>query len=987
MTPIQRMAVEIKQYIFFAYMNSKRIIWLLSFVGLALLTDARDYKYTSVANDPMQTRIYTLENGLRVYTSVNQEKPRVTVHIAVNTGHKNDPAETTGLAHYLEHLMFKGSMSFGTTDYSAEKPYLDKIMSLYEEYRKLTDTDARKAKYHEIDSVSQLAARYNIPNEYDKLMAAIGGEGSNAYTWFDITCYTEDIPSNEIEAWAKIQSDRFRHLVVRGFHTELEAVYEEKNISLAADDEKASDALFAKLFPTHSYGTQTTLGTQQHLKNPSIVNIMDYYHRYYVPNNIAICMAGDFEPEKVLPVIEQYFGDWKPGDDPSGRKFPVQPCFTVPQDTTVVGQEQETLSMGWRFNAGNSRQCDTLGIVAKLLCNHRAGLVDLDLNQKMKVQRASVGFLPLKDYSVLYADVVPQKGQTLEEARDLMLAEVEKLKNGDFDEEMLVSIINNKKRRFYQEMENNRSRVSMMVDAFINERTWEDVVGETDRWKAIGKNDIVGWAKEHLNHGYAIVYKRQGEDKSVEKIDKPAITPIPSNRDNKSQFFVDMTKTVTEPIQPVFLNYNEDLRSLTMKNGIPVVYKQNVENGLFNLMYRFDFGVNADKRYDIATDYLALLGTERYTADELKKAFYNLACDYQFSVSDENLYISLSGLSENMPKAMRLVEDMLLHAKVDKDVYTNLVGTILKRREAAKKEQRACFEALYKYALWGPEYIRNTTMSEEELKNTNPEELLTLMRNLGEYKHQVVYYGPLAEKDFMRLLSKEHRVSRHFIPAPQNTEYKYCETPTTDILLAPYEAANIYLRMYHNENDFWRPDEEPMIYMFNEYFGTGMNTIVFQELRESRGLAYNAYARYYSPSDKKYPEYWMEHIISQNDKMMDCIKVFKEITDNMPQSESAFNVAKQNLLKNLATQRTTKYRVLTSFLQAQKRGIDYDINKTIYEAVPSVSLQDVVAFEKKRMADKPMRYVVLGNEKQLDMEALKKVGPVKRVSLKEVFGY
>jgi len=250
----------------------KKIILLSILIMSAASTYAQRH-YEAVEGDAMGVRIYTLPNGLKVYLSVNREQPRVTAHIAVNTGHRNDPAATTGLAHYLEHLMFKGTTSFGTTNYEAEKPLLDEITRLYEEHYRLTDPEARRAKYHEIDSVSQLAAQYNIPNEYDKLMAAIGSEGSNAYTWFDITCYTEDIPANEIENWARIQSNRFQHMVIRGFHTELEAVYEEKNISLSNDDEKLLNAYMATLFPTHSYGTQTTLGTQDHLKNPSIVNI------------------------------------------------------------------------------------------------------------------------------------------------------------------------------------------------------------------------------------------------------------------------------------------------------------------------------------------------------------------------------------------------------------------------------------------------------------------------------------------------------------------------------------------------------------------------------------------------------------------------------------------------------------------------------------------------------------------------------------------
>ena len=270
---------------------------------LGMSAQAKDYKYETVEGDLMKSRIYTLDNGLKVYLSVNKEKPRIQTYIAVRTGSKNDPAETTGLAHYLEHLMFKGTKQFGTNNPEAEAPLLAEIEQRYEAYRKLTDLEARKQTYHEIDSVSQVAAKYFIPNEYDKLMAAIGAEGTNAYTSYDVTCYTEDIPSNEIENWAKIQSDRFQNMVIRGFHTELEAVYEEYNISLTADVRKVLSGFLKLLFPNHPYGLQTTIGTQEHLKNPSITNIKNYFKKWYVPNNVAICMAGDFDPDKTIALM------------------------------------------------------------------------------------------------------------------------------------------------------------------------------------------------------------------------------------------------------------------------------------------------------------------------------------------------------------------------------------------------------------------------------------------------------------------------------------------------------------------------------------------------------------------------------------------------------------------------------------------------------------------------------------------------------------
>ena len=264
----------------------------LVFLGMA----AQKPVATTVPGDPMATQCYTLSNGLKVFLSVNHQSPRISAHIAVRTGSRNDPAETTGLAHYLEHLMFKGTQQYGTSNYAAEKSLLDTIEARYEQYRLVKDPERRSVLYHEIDSISQLAAQYNIPNEYDKLMAGIGGQGTNAYTSTDVTCYTEDIPANEVDRWARIQADRFQNMVIRGFHTELEAVYEEYNIGIAQDQRKIFEALSAKMFPTHPYGTQTTIGTQEHLKNPSITNIKNYFHNYYCPNNVAICMAGDFDP-------------------------------------------------------------------------------------------------------------------------------------------------------------------------------------------------------------------------------------------------------------------------------------------------------------------------------------------------------------------------------------------------------------------------------------------------------------------------------------------------------------------------------------------------------------------------------------------------------------------------------------------------------------------------------------------------------------------
>ena len=960
---------------------------LMGLVLLGMSAQAKDYKYETVEGDMMKTRIYTLDNGLKVFLSANAEKPRIQTFIAVRTGSKNDPAETTGLAHYLEHLMFKGTKQFGTNNPEAEAPLLNEITERYEAYRKLTDPEARKQAYHEIDSVSQLAAQYFIPNEYDKLMATIGAEGTNAYTSNDVTCYTEDIPSNEIENWAKIQADRFQNMVIRGFHTELEAVYEEYNIGLSSDQRKLFYTISKMLWPNHPYGTQTTIGTQDHLKNPSIVNIKNYFNKWYVPNNVAICMAGDMDMDKTIAIIDKYFSSWKPAADVSQPVFAPLPPLTQPQDTTVIGQEAEQIWMAWRAKKANELQADTLQLMEDVLSNGRAGLFDLDLNQTMKVQRANGGAELLHDHGAFFLMGTPKQGQSLDEVKSLMLAEIDKLKKGDFPDNLLPSIINNMKRSHYQLLESNRGRADMFVDAFINEIDWKQEVGRIDRISKITKQELVDFANQFFTDGYVSVYKKQGIDTLQKKIDKPAITPIPANRDQMSQFVKDIQNSQVEPIQPKFVDFQKDLTIAQTKKKLPLYYVKNNENGLFNLIFYYDFGQSADNRYDMAASYLRYLGTDKLTAADLRQKFYELACDWNVGVGPENITISLSGLNENMPQALALLENLLQNAKVDKQAYDQMVSLTMKRREDAKKNQSGYFNYLYNYGTVGERNRYRDVMSEQQMKDANPQLFADLIKGLANLEHKVVYYGPMDVKEVSDIINKTHVSAKQLAAVPENKPYLEIPATENEVLIAPYDAKNIYMRMYHNEGRSWNPEEAAVQEVFNEYFGGGMNGIVFQEMREARGLAYNAYAYYYSPSWKDRKEFFMTHIITQNDKMADCISHFNEILNEMPVSENAFQIAKEAVTKQLASARTTKMGIFNAYLSAQKLGLSCSENELIYKNLQKVTLQDIVDFEKANIANKAYRYIILGDEKQLDMKVLEKIGPIKRLTTEEVFGY
>ena len=955
--------------------------------AIALLTiSCSPYKYETVKGDPLETKIYTLDNGLKVYMSVNKEEPRIKANIAVKVGGKNDPSETTGLAHYFEHLMFKGTEKFGTSDYAAEKPLLDEIEALFEVYRVTTDEAERTALYHKIDSISYLASNYFIPNEYDKLMSFIGSQGTNAYTSTDMTVYVEDIPSNQIENWAKIQADRFANTVIRGFHTELETVYEEKNMSLTKDFRKALETLDGELFPDHPYGTQTVLGTQEHLKNPSITNIKNYYKTYYVPNNMAICLSGDFDPDQMVKIIEKYFGGMQPNNDLPNLTLETKHQLEAPVEKTVYGLDAENIMMGWKYPGANSDEALVAEVAASVLYNGTAGLIDLNINQQQKVLEAYGMSYTRPDAGEFILMATPKQGQTLKEVRDIMLSEVVKLREGNFEESLLTGTINNLKLSQMRALESNDRRADLFVNSFINGTEWKDEVKSLEKMSQVTKEDVITWAEKYLrDDNYAIVYKRKGEDKNVIKVTAPKITPIKSNRDLQSAFLAEVTSTEVKPIEPVFVNYDEALSQFDIK-GLNVLYVQNKLNDLVDLRYEFNIGTQNDPALTLAARYLQYLGTPTRSAEEIAQEMYQLACSFQIYPGNIYTTIYMEGLAENMPKAMSIVEDLIYNAVPDEKILENLKADLMKERIDAKLNQGRCFSALQNYIFLGPEYVKDMTLTNEQILSLSSEELLGKIRDLMSCTHEVNYYGPATVNEVTTLLVENHKIAEN-LKTLEKSLPSVVPTPSSNVYLVQYDAKQIYYLQYSNKGEGLDVASDPYIRLYNEYFGGGMNAIVFQEMREARGLAYSASGRLIEPEHKDDSYKYFAFIATQNDKMQTAIQAFDEIINDMPESETAFNIAKEALMTSIRTQRITGRNILNSYRNTREMGLTEHRSKKIYEVLPTLTLEDVKATQDKWVEGRTYHYGILGDIKDLDTKYLNTLGPVTTLTLEEIFGY
>ncbi len=944
------------------------------------------YTWEEASNDPSRARFYTLQNGLTVILVENHLEPRIMALITTKAGSKNDPVDNTGLAHYLEHMLFKGTDKFGTLNYAKEKVELDHIDALYERYRNTTATDQRAAIYRQIDSISQIASTYAIANEYDKLMASIGSNMTNAFTSFENTTYMENIPSNNLEKFLAIQKERFRNPVLRLFHTELEAVYEEKNMSLDSGSDKVFDAMFASLFKNHPYGTQTTIGTIEHLKNPSLKAIRDYYNTYYVPNNMAIILTGDFNPDETIRMVDTYFSSWKPKDLPAFKFAPEKPRTTI-EEITVKTPDEESVAIGYLMPSILSKDAVLADLVSAILYNGKSGLIDKNLVKQQVVLEAYGFNYLLKDYGIIYFGGRPLEGQSLQQVRDLVLGEIENLKSGNFEESLIAATVNNLRVLRIREQENATNMAFVLHDHFISGKSRADYLASVDEMGRITKADVVAFARKWFGKDYTVVYKLSGEDPDVQKVIKPQISPVEVNRNDQSDFLQKMVESPNPPIPPVFVDYEKDILKSELQKDLPVWAVPNRINNLFTLYYVLDMGERHNQKLPLAIDYLQFIGTSTMSNEEINKQFYELAVDFNIFSSADQVYVSLSGLQENMKTAVKLLESLLNDPKPDNLALQNLVDSKIKSRNDATLNKGAIFwNGLNNYVNYGPVNPFNDVLSNKELQQIKSEELISIIKSLTTYKHRVYYYGPMPLPVFTSEIKSLHKTPATLKDYPQEKIYTRRKATENTIYFVNYDMVQAEISMQRWDETF-DPSLLPMVSAFNEYYGGGMGSVVFQDIRESSALAYSAWSSFQRPAKKSDPFSASFYVGTQSDKLPDAMAAVHNLLNDMPSSEKLWTVAKRSIRQGIETNRITKTGILFNYQNALRLGLDHDVRKDIYTAVDTISLNDIRNFHNDRFANKTWTTRLIGSKDKLDFEALKPYGKVVELSLKDIFGY
>jgi predicted Zn-dependent peptidase len=953
------------------------------------------WEMRSFSNDPLKVRYYTFPNGLTLITSNQKISPRVYTMIAVRTGSKNDPSTNTGLAHYLEHMLFKGTDKYGSLDWSKEEPLLKQIDGLYELYNHTTDPKTRKNIYRAIDSISQAAAKFAIANEYDKMCQALGAEGTNAFTSNDETVYINDIPSNMVSNWLSLEAERFRKPILRLFHTELEAVYEEKNISLDRDGDKVYEKLFAELFKGHNYGLQTTIGTVEHLKNPSLEAIRNYYNEYYVPNNMAIIMSGDFDPDAVAAEVAAKFSYMQKTDIMS-YVFKEEISINKERGFDVVGPDAESVTIGFRIPNAGTEEARAAKLVDLLLNNSVAGFIDLNLVKEQKLLSANSGAEQMMDYGVFMLTGKPKTGQTLEEVKDLLLGQLEKVRKGEFDKSMLDAILLNEEISNITKYKDNESRCFFLKDAYVQGIDYRDAYNDLAAMREMNKDFIVDFANLFLNQDRIVIYKRKGESAVAEKIEKPEIHAVELNRDKQSQFVKQWLAMPSQTIQPLAVNLKEVVKREYVGPAV-LNYVQNADNKLFSLSYRYDYGKWHNKSLSLVAPYMKLVGTKGYSAADVSKAFYRWGCKFAFMEGNDHYNISIDGPEEYFDSAVWLLDRLMNEPAVDEVVCKQLLQDVLKNRADAKLNPSAVRRALSQYAIYGPQNPSTWTLSNQELEKMKAEDIVKLLKGFKNIKHSVDYYGPREQAALAKTI-----LTLHALPADQTKHelaFDLSKSKSVDQLFKEQTqmARSVYFVHYSQVqasiNWFYKSSvvnesEAAITTAFNQYFGGDMSSVVFQNIREAKALAYSTYAVYNSASMRNKPNIMMGYVGTQADKFHDAIGAMNELLTGLPKNDDIFSLAKQSLINRMETNRIKPEEYIGALHSQEEMGFSTTVpDMKMYAALPNLQMGDIVKFHQERVSGKPYTLAIVADRNRVTNADLSRYGKVTELTLEQIFAY
>ena len=945
--------------------------------------------YQSQAEDlnALKVKEYRLENGLTVWLNEDHSQPKVFGAVVVKAGAKDCP--DTGIAHYFEHMMFKGTDRIGTLDYESEKVLLDSIAMKYDELAMTEDTAARARLQKEINELSIRSSEYVIPNEFNRLINRFGGSGLNAATSYDATIYFNTFSPQYMVQWAEINSERLINPVFRLFQSELETVYEEKNMYGDFIGGQVMDTLMARYFGPHPYA-YPIIGSTKNLKNPRLTEMRKFFEDYYVASNMALILSGDFDTQQVMPVLEKTFSRIRSGNVPKPEKVMLPP-FNGREKMKVKFPIPFIKAMGLGFRGVSANHEDQVALnIAVNLLNNANGTGYLD---KLMVEHKLMGALAINESmneaGILAVAIMPKLLiQSYSSAEKMVWNEINRVKNGDFSDEVFNSLKLEQKRQYASALENIDSRATVMMNLFSQGKNWNDYLNEVARIESITKEDVVQVAQKYFSNNYLCVTKSTGKYPK-DNLPKPAFSPVvPRNADASSSYAEQLEKIPEQQVAPRIIDFEKDVKTSKLTPLVTLYTTPNPLNDIFT--FNISYGIGALEQPELMqlTNYLQLLGTESLPFEQFRSRLQSIGSTLAFYVTPDAFVMKVTGFDNHIDETMELVGDFIRHAKADDKKLRQIVDDAKVSEKAFFKSGDNVASALLEQVKYGDQsrYLRKLSLS--QIKKLKGKDLLAVYDKVRSVQCDLHYCGTLPVEKVIGTIRQHIPLERTTVASnsPYYRELKQYNRPTVFFIDMPDMTQSI-VYSYVKGDPVDDKASRHASRLFSVYFGGDMSSLMFQEIREFRSFAYRTSGRYQLPNHahKGTAGSFTAMLSTQSDKTLDALGVLDSLIRKMPLKPERVEAIKQSLANRINNDYPPFRNLSEKVAGARMEGFDRDPAEEFLRDIATMDMEDISRFYQEQICGRPVVYVIAGNRKRIDMKKLAEYGTIVKVKKKEIY--
>jgi predicted Zn-dependent peptidase len=952
----------------------------LLFIGS--ISFAQDNAYPTYT-DPLNAKQFVLENGLTVMLSENHNTSQIFGVIAVKAGGKNDPKDATGMAHYLEHMLFKGTEEMGTWNYEKESVHLKEIERLYEELGKTKDEKQRAAIQQKINEEAIKAGQYAIPNEMDRMLSEIGSTGVNAFTTEDFTAYHNAFPANKLDQWLQIYDHRFEQPVFRLFQSELETVYEEKNRSMDSPFSAVLDEFNKNFWKNHPYGQQPIIGLTEHLKNPSLQKMYEYFNTYYVANNMILSLSGDFDTDEAIALIRKYFSDWRKGKIPVFPKY-EEADFKGKEVVNIKATPVKAAIRGYRIPSNGHPDQQKIQLANYLLTNNEgSGLLD-NLTSQGKISFSGMFPMEYNDYSGSIIFVIPKIiGQSFDEADVLLNQQMNKLRKGDFDDAFFEGAKLSLQKNFDKQLESNEERALLMMSAFTSNTPWIDYLNNFKQIKNFSKTEVVEAINKYYGENYLALYSGMGSAKK-DKLSKPKFEAVIPPDGKVSSFTKTWRETETPYIKANFVDFDKDISRTTLEENKIFRSVKNPFNQIFNLQISWGAGIQSDSLLNYLPAYLNKIGTKELEVTAFKNKLFQLGASINFRATENEFILDIEGMDENLTPTIVLVNDFLKNYNPNKEAIISVADETESNRKLSNKDLMNLMSATQQFALFGNKSTFLTELSSADIKKLTPEQMINSFKNAQNYGIKINYVGTKTHAEVQKIITDNILFEKVTKPALAKIKYEMKGFDSKKVYFVNDKKAVQSQVLFLVEG---LPMESNMLgeaEAFNLYFGGDMSSLVFQEIREFRSLAYSTSAKYQIAEKPGVKNLFYGYVGCQGDKTPEAAEVMFDLITKMPIKKEREAAIRAALISEAKTSKPGFRTLISKVDDWQRMGFNKDPNLNLLPYYTDLTFDQIIEFYKNHISGKNMQLVVVGNKKKFDLKTIKKYGQLIELKTNQV---